>query len=96
VHIVTTVRRCKEDCRTTSARGIYSASTPHVSCSTGDAFATGKALFRQYEQFSFVDACIVAYMQAEGLGYLYAFDDDFDAAEDVSRLNTAINPYDPE
>lgn len=34
-------------------------------------------------------------MQAEGLGYLYAFDDDFDAAEDVSRLDGATNPYQP-
>jgi len=30
-----------------------------------------------------------------GLGYLYAFDDDFDAAKDVYRLDTATNPYDP-
>jgi predicted nucleic acid-binding protein len=35
-------------------------------------------------------------MQAEGLGYLYAFDDDFDAASDVYRLETAMNPYQPE
>lgn len=67
----------------------------HIESLTGDAFATGKALFRQYEAFSFVDACIVAYMQTEGLGYLYAFDDDFDAAEDVYRLDTASNPYEP-
>jgi len=60
-----------------------------------DAFATGKALFRQHEPLSFVDACIIAYMQTEGLGYLYAFDDDFDAAKDVYRLDTATNPYDP-
>ena len=68
----------------------------HIDSLTGDAFATGKALFRQYERFSFVDACIVAYMQTEGLGYLYAFDDDFDAATDVYRLDTATNPYQPE
>ncbi len=68
----------------------------HIASLTGDAFATGKALFRQYEQFSFVDACIVAYMQTEGLGYLYAFDDDFDVAEGVYRLDTATNPYHPE
>jgi predicted nucleic acid-binding protein len=68
----------------------------HVDSLTGDAFATGKSLFRQYERFSFVDACIVAYMQTEGLGYLYAFDDDFDAAEDVYRLDTATDPYRPE
>ncbi|WP_144904570.1 type II toxin-antitoxin system VapC family toxin [Halobellus captivus] len=68
----------------------------HIDFLTGDAFATGKALFRQYEAISFVDACIIAYMQTEGLGYLYSFDDDFDAAEDVFRLDTPNNPYQPE
>jgi len=68
----------------------------HVDSLTTDSLATAKALFRQYEQFSFVDACIVAYMQTEGLGYLYAFDDDFDAAEDVYRLDIATNPYHPD
>jgi predicted nucleic acid-binding protein len=68
----------------------------HIDSLTADAFATGKALFRRYEQFSFVDACIVAYMQTEGVCYLYAFDDDFDAAADVYRLDTATNPYQPE
>ena len=68
----------------------------HIDSLTADAFATAKALFRQHERFSFVDACIAAYMQAEGLGYLYAFDDDFDAAEDVYRLDVATNPYQPE
>jgi predicted nucleic acid-binding protein len=67
----------------------------HVDSLTTDEFATAKALFRQHAPFSFVDACIVAYMQAEGLGYLYAFDDDFDAAEDIYRLDTATNPYHP-
>ena len=68
----------------------------HIDSLTGDAFATGKALFRQYEQFSFVDACIVAYMQTEGLRSLYAFDDDFDGAENVCRLDVATDPYQPE
>jgi len=68
----------------------------HIDSLTADAFATAKALFRQYERLSFVDACVIAYMQVEGLGYLYAFDDDFDVAEDVYRLETAINPYKPE
>jgi predicted nucleic acid-binding protein len=67
----------------------------HIDSLTADAFATGKALFRQREPLSFVDACMIAYMQTEGLGYLYAFDDDFDAVEDVYRLDTATNPYDP-
>lgn len=68
----------------------------HIVSLTADAFATAKARFRQYEQFSFVDACIVAYMHAEGLGYLYALDSDFDAAADIYRLDTPTNPYDPE
>jgi hypothetical protein len=68
----------------------------HVDTLTADDFATAKALFRQHERFSFVDACLVAYMQTEGLGYLYAFDDDFDTAADVYRLNAATNPYQPE
>lgn len=68
----------------------------HIEPLTTDEFAKAKGLFRQLERFSFVDACIVAYMQAEGLGYLYAFDDDFDAAEDVYRLDIATNPYQPE
>lgn len=67
----------------------------HIDSLSADALATGKALFRQHEPLSFVDACIVAYMQTEGLGYLYAFDDDFDAVDDVYRLETATNPYDP-
>ncbi|WP_123537805.1 PIN domain-containing protein [Halosimplex salinum] len=67
----------------------------HVDSLTADALATGKALFRQHAPLSFVDACIVAYMRTEGLGYLYAFDDDFDAADEVSRLRTPTDPYDP-
>jgi len=67
----------------------------HIDSLTTDALATGKALFRRHGRLSFVDACIIAYMQTEGLGYLYAFDDDFDAVEDVYRLETATNPYDP-
>ena len=68
----------------------------HIESLTADEFATAKALFRQYQQFSFVDACLVAYMQTEGLGYLYAFDDDFDVASDIDRLDTATNPYKPD
>lgn len=68
----------------------------HIDSLTADGFATAKAPFRQHQRFSFVDACIVAYMQTEGLGYLYAFDDDFDAAEDIYRLDVAANPYQTE
>jgi len=62
---------------------------------TSDEFATGKAIFRQHRPFSLVDASIVAFAQVEGIEYLYAFDDDFDAANGLSRLSTAKNPYDP-
>jgi hypothetical protein len=68
----------------------------HVESLSADAFASAKALFRQQAAFSFVDACIVAYMQREGLGYLYAFDDDFDRIGDVYRLDVPSNPYDLE
>jgi len=68
----------------------------HIDSLTADEFATAKALFRQYKAFSLVDACIVAFMRANGRQYLYAFDDGFDAAEDISRLDTANNPYQPE
>ncbi|WP_135305142.1 PIN domain-containing protein [Haloarcula amylovorans] len=68
----------------------------HIESLSADALATGKALFRQYEPLSFVDACLIAYMQTEGLGYLYAFDDDFDVADDVYRLDTAMDPYEPD
>ncbi|WP_222913037.1 PIN domain-containing protein [Natrinema sp. SYSU A 869] len=67
----------------------------HIDSLNTDALATGKALFRQHEPLSFVDACIIAYMQTEGLGYLYAFDDDFDAVDDVYQLDTATDPSDP-
>ncbi len=68
----------------------------HVDSLTDDGLATAKAHFRAHEPLSFVDACIVAHMQSEGLGYLYAFDDDFDRIDDVYRLDTATNPYEPE
>ncbi|WP_122091317.1 PIN domain-containing protein [Halalkalicoccus subterraneus] len=67
----------------------------HIDTLTTAALASGKALFRQHRSLSFVDACIIASMQTEGLGYLYAFDDDFDIADDVYRLDTATNPYNP-
>lgn len=68
----------------------------HLVSLTNDGLATAKAQFRTHAPFSFVDACVVAHMQIEGLGYLYAFDDDFDAIDDVYRLDTATDPYEPQ
>lgn len=68
----------------------------HVESLTRDSRATAKSVFRRHAGFSFVDACVVAYVQAADLQYLYALDDDFDAADGVSRLDTATNPYAPD
>lgn len=68
----------------------------HIVPLRANGLATGKALFRRHEPLSFVDACLIAYMQTEGLGYLYAFDEDFDVIDDVYRLDTATNPYEPD
>lgn len=67
----------------------------HVHSLSADAFASAKSLFRRQVSLSLVDACIVAAMHQRNLEYLYAFDDDFDAVEDVARLATPTNPYDP-
>ncbi len=68
----------------------------HIDALNADALATGKVLFRRHVPLSFVDACLVAYMRTEGLDYIYAFDDDFDAADGMYRLDTATNPFDPD
>ncbi|WP_267164246.1 type II toxin-antitoxin system VapC family toxin [Halovenus salina] len=56
-------------------------------------FNAAQAIFRRYDELSFVDATIAAYMDREDIDYLYSLDDDFDALDDVSRLDTAENPY---
>lgn len=56
-------------------------------------FHASQALFRQYSELSFVDSTIAAYMNREGIEYLYSFDDDFDAVGSLSRLDTADNPF---
>lgn len=55
-------------------------------------FNSTQALFRRYSHLSFVDASIIAFMQREGIEYLYSFDDDFDTVEGITRLNTAVDP----
>jgi predicted nucleic acid-binding protein len=56
-------------------------------------FNASQAVFRRYPELSFVDATIVAYMQRNGIEYLYSFDDDFDAVSDISRIESADNPF---
>ena len=57
-------------------------------------FNAAQALFGRYAELSFVDATIAAYMDREGVDYLYSFDDDFDAVDDIVRLTTPDNPFD--
>jgi uncharacterized protein len=56
-------------------------------------FNAAQAVFRRYPGLSFVDATIAAHMQREGIEYLYSFDDDFDTVDDLTRLETADNPF---
>jgi predicted nucleic acid-binding protein len=56
-------------------------------------FTNALGLFETYDRLSLGDATIVAYMQREGIEYLYSFDDDFDAANDITRLETPNNPF---
>lgn len=50
-------------------------------------------LFEIYDGLSFGDATVAAYMEREGIEYLYSFDDDFDGLEWVTRLPTASDPF---
>lgn len=56
-------------------------------------FGRAVELFETYEGLAFGDATIVAYMEREGIEYLYSFDDDFDAVGDLTRLETPENPF---
>lgn len=53
----------------------------------------GRALFRQYPSLSLGDAMQVAFMESETIEYIYSFDDDFDAVDGMTRLNTASDPF---
>ncbi|QAU12210.1 PIN domain-containing protein [Halorubrum sp. BOL3-1] len=56
-------------------------------------FNAAQPLFRRYDELSFVDATLVAYLQRADIEYLYSFDDDFDAIDGLTRLDTAENPF---
>lgn len=51
------------------------------------------ALFETYEGLAFGDATIAAYMEREGIEYLYSFDDDFDVIDWLTRLPTPADPF---
>jgi predicted nucleic acid-binding protein len=56
-------------------------------------FARAVELFGTYDELAFGDATLVAYMDRTETEYLYSFDDDFDAVEDLARLDTATDPF---
>lgn len=56
-------------------------------------FDAGRSLFRMCEGLSLTDAVIVAFMQREGIEFLYSFDDDFDAVDGITRLASPVNPF---
>ena len=49
-------------------------------------------LFETYDGIAFGDATLVAYMERTDIDYLYSFDDDFDAIEWITRLDTPTDP----
>lgn len=55
----------------------------------------GRALFRRNNELELPDAIAVAYMRREQIEYIYSCDDDFDRFDDITRLNSAINPHSP-
>ena len=56
-------------------------------------FPSAVDLFQTYDGLAFGDATIAAYMQREGIEYLYSFDDDFDTLDGIKRLNAAVDPH---
>lgn len=56
-------------------------------------FARAVELFETYDALAFGDATIAAYMEREGVDYVYSFDDDFDAVNGITRLATPDDPY---
>ena len=55
----------------------------------------GRALFRRNNELELPDAIAVAYMRREQIEYIYSCDDDFDRFDDLTRVNSAINPHSP-
>lgn len=55
-------------------------------------FTRGVELFETYDGLAFGDATVAAYMEREGLEYLYSLDDDFDVIEGITRLDAPVDP----
>jgi hypothetical protein len=85
-------RQRHETARETYRRLNQSAGFDVVQAAQKD-FTNAVELFDRYDGLAFGDATIAAYMQREGIDYLYSFDDDFDVIETITRLETPDNPF---
>jgi predicted nucleic acid-binding protein len=56
-------------------------------------YGVGRSLFRDAGGLNFGDCMQTAYMRSRDIEYIYSFDDDFDALDGISRMNSAVNPY---
>lgn len=56
----------------------------------------GRALFRREDGIEITDAILVAFMRRTDTGIVYSFDDDFDRFDDVTRLDSATDPFEPD
>lgn len=64
-----------------------------IAHATRSDFTAGQDVFRRYRELSFVDATIAAYMNREDITYLYSFDNDFDAVDGITRLDSPHDPF---
>jgi len=85
--------RVDHDTAVTTLDAIQASIDLELDQTTKTDFAAGRSLFRAYPGLSFTDAVIAAYMRRSGIQYLYSFDDDFDALEHITRVETARNPF---
>lgn len=56
---------------------------------------TGIELFERIDRLSLADGLLVAAVRHHEIAYLYAFDDDFDGIDGLTRLSSATDPFSP-
>lgn len=56
-------------------------------------FTRAVEFFQTYDGLAFGDATIAAYTERTDIEYLYSFDDDFDALDHITRLDTPDDPF---
>jgi predicted nucleic acid-binding protein len=60
---------------------------------TQEEVTRGEALFYDVSDIEYTDCVTVAYIRSHNFQYIYSFDDDFDAFDDLTRLNDVVNPF---